>query len=107
MACGEPYPNSIKVQTGSMYGITTSGTFTIQAQTAIYNLMGESITVDGYQDPSIAQTIALINCIGWNYYEEIQKQGFTFPVEIYDILESRYKIHKRDQKISDIINDTI
>jgi hypothetical protein len=83
--------------------LTTTGTYTIQPQKVTYHLLGENITFDGHQDANVAQTIALINCIGWKYYEEIQKQGVSFSGELKEILEQRYKTHTRDQKINNIL----
>jgi len=93
--------------TGSSGSIGVSGyshsTYTIQPQKVTYHLLGENITFDGRQDANVAQTIALINCIGWKYYEEIQKQGVSFSGELKVILEQRYKTHTRDQKINNIL----
>jgi hypothetical protein len=83
--------------------LTTTGTYTIQPQKTTYHLLGEVISVDGFPDTNVAQTIALINCIGWKYYEEIQKQGISFMGELKEILEQRYKTHTRDQKINNIL----
>jgi hypothetical protein len=65
--------------------------------------LGEDITVEGHQDVNVAQTISLINCIGWKYYEEIQKQGVSFYGELKVILEQKYKAYARDQKINNIL----
>jgi hypothetical protein len=83
--------------------LTTTGTYTIQPQKVTYHLLGEDISIDGHSDANVAQTIALINCIGWKYYEEIQKQGVSFSGELKVILEQRYKTHTRDQKINNIL----
>jgi len=87
------------------YTSTSTGysTYTIKPPKVTYNLLGEDITIDGYHDINIAQTIALINCIGWKYYEEIQKQGASFMGELKEILEQRYKSYKRDQSINNIL----
>jgi hypothetical protein len=85
--------------------LTTTGsamsTYTLQTT---YHLLGEDIKVEGHADHNIAQTISLINCIGWKYYEEIQKQGISFSGELKEILEQRYKSHTRDQKINNILD---
>jgi hypothetical protein len=86
--------------------LTTTGTYTytIQPQKTTYHFLGEDISIDGHYDANVAQTIALINCIGWKYYEEIQKQGVSFSGELKEILEQRYKTHTRDQKINNILD---
>jgi len=90
--------NSTLTTTGS-----ANSTYTIQPQKVTYHLLGEDISIDGHSDANVAQTIALINCIGWKYYEEIQKQGVSFMGELKEILEQRYKTHTRDQKINNIL----
>jgi hypothetical protein len=90
--------NSTLTTTGSAYS-----TYTTLSQKTTYHLLGEDISIDGYSDVNVAQTIALINCIGWKYYEEIQKQGVSFSGELKVILEQRYKTHTRDQKINNIL----
>ena len=92
------YTSNSTLTTGSAYS-----TYTIQPSKVTYHLLGEDITVEGYSDANVAQTIALINCIGWKYYEEIQKQGLSFGGELKEILEQRYKTHTRDQKINNIL----
>lgn len=89
--------------TGNSTFTTTTGTFTIQPQKVTYHLLGEDITIDGYTDHDVAQTIALINCIGWKYYEEIKKQSISFGSELKEILETRYKAYLRDKKINNIL----
>jgi len=90
---------------GSTITTTSTGysTYTIQPSKVTYHLLGEDITVEGHQDVNVAQTISLINCIGWKYYEEIQKQGVSFYGELKVILEQKYKAYARDQKINNIL----
>jgi len=90
--------NSTLTTTGS-----ANSTYTIQPQKTTYHLLGEDITVESYADHNVAQLIALINCIGWKYYEEIQKQGISFTGELKAILEQKYKAYSRDQKINNIL----
>jgi hypothetical protein len=70
-----------------------------------YHLLGEDITVESIHDRArVAQTIALINCIGWSYYEEIKKQGVEFIDEMKTILEPRYKSYLRNKSITNILD---
>lgn len=96
--------NSTLTTTGSAGNAGAYSTYTIQPQKTTYHLLGEDISVDGYTDVNVAQTIALINCIGWKYYEEIQKQGVSFMGELKEILEQKYKAYSRDQKINNILD---
>jgi hypothetical protein len=84
---------------------TTIGnsSYTISPQKTKYTLFDEEIEVDGHASIEAAQTIAIINCIGWKYYEEIQKQGVSFSVELKSVLETRYKTYLRDKKINNIL----
>jgi hypothetical protein len=70
-----------------------------------YHLLGEDIIVESAHDTfSAAQTIALINCIGWSYYEEIKKQGVNFDDQLKKILEPRYKSYLRNKSITNILD---
>ena len=87
---------------------TTTGTYTSPYYTtatlkSFYHLMGEDIEVEGFTDVNIASTIALINTLGWKYYEELKKNNVTFSTDLESILEQRYKVYVRDQKINSIL----
>lgn len=84
---------------------TSSGYYTANAigYKSSYNLMGEDIEVNGYQDPHVAHLIASINVLGWKYYEEFKKQHIDISDSLLTILEKRYKSYQREQKIDNII----
>lgn len=84
---------------------TTTNHNTISYQKSTYVLMDEEITIEGYSDFQIAQTIALINCLGWKYYEEIRKQKVSFTEELKVILESKYKVYLRENKLDHILDN--
>lgn len=98
------YSGSIGISGTNITTTSNYGAYTIQPSKVHYNLLGEEIVIEGYRDEIIVQTIALINCIGWKYYEEIQKQGFClFSKELKEIVDTRYAIYLRDKKINNIL----
>lgn len=86
---------------GTTTYITSPGYITPTKST--YHLMGEDIEVYGFHDFNTSITISLISTIGWKYYEELKKNNVTFSTELGDILEQRYKVYVREQKINSIL----
>ena len=102
------HTSSIATTGGLSTGTTTTGTYTTSYYTtatlkSFYHLMGEDIEVEGFTDLNIASTIALINTLGWKYYEELKKNNVTFSTDLEYILEQRYKVYVREQKINSIL----
>lgn len=89
--------------TTGLYTTIGNSSYTISPQKTKYVLFEEEIEVEGYPSTEVAQTISIINCIGWKYYEEIQKQGISFSGELKSVLETRYKTYLRDKKINNIL----
>ena len=57
-----------------------------------------------YGIDNIASMIATLNVLGKPYYDELKKQGFSFPNEIEDFLKVEFKILERNNKIDSVIN---
>lgn len=68
-----------------------------------YHVLGEDIKVEGYVDPNLAVAISTLNILGKPFYDELKKNDISFPTEIEDYLEVKFKIIERDRKINDLL----
>jgi hypothetical protein len=98
---GTSSTSTSKINTWSSYGNVSIGSTVV---TTKYHVLGEDVEVKSSKDYNTAQNIALINLFGKQYYDEIKKQGISFPVEIEEFLSKKFLIIERDRKINDIIN---
>jgi hypothetical protein len=69
-----------------------------------YNVLGDSIDIDGHTNIDIAIIIANINLNGEKFYRELKKQGVSLPSILEEFLENKFLIINRDEKINTLIN---
>ncbi len=97
--------NCIYVDTSGI--ITTPGTVytSITASTNWYYILGEYVEVKSmpYNSELMVIMISTINVLGKPYYDSLVKNGVSFPKEIKDYLQYKFKILERDEKINKII----
>jgi hypothetical protein len=70
-----------------------------------YNVLGDSLDIDGYADINIAIIITNINLNGETFYRELKKQGVSLPSILEEFLENKFLIINRDKKIDGIITN--
>jgi hypothetical protein len=68
-----------------------------------YHVLGEDIEVDSYVNVELAISISTLNILGKPFYDQLKKNNVSFPKEIEDYLEQKFKILERDRKIKDIL----
>ena len=97
-----PIGNTINI-TGGSYSYTSSSLFTLNIPKTTYNVLGEDVEVSGHKDAITAMYISMVNISGSEFYEEVKKQGISFPSEIDDVIKKRLVIHDRDKKLNSIL----
>ena len=65
--------------------------------------MGEDIQVDSYANAELGIAISTLNMLGKPFYDQLKKNNVSFPTEIEEYLEKKFKILERDRKIKDIL----
>jgi len=65
-----------------------------------YHILGEDVEFNGYKDGMTTMMISTLNVLGKPFYDELKKNGVSFPDEI----ESFLKIKFRDLRIDDILD---
>jgi hypothetical protein len=83
---------------------TINSTNTITVSKHTYNVLGDSLDIDGYVDINVAIIITNINLNGETFYRELKKQGVSLPSILEEFLENKFLIINRDKKIDDLIN---
>jgi len=73
---------------------------TIRIAKSSYHILGEDVEFNGYKDGMTAVIISTLNVLGKPFYDELKKNGVSFPDEI----ESYLKIKFRDLRIDDILD---
>ena len=73
---------------------------TIGIAKSSYHILGEDVEFNGYKDGMTTVIISTLNVLGKPFYDELKKNGVSFPDEI----ESFLKIKFRDLRIDDILN---
>lgn len=70
-----------------------------------FHILGEDCEFEMTYEPSnLVQNICILNVLGWVYYEELQKNNYTFgDNQIREYLENRYKVYLRDNRINTIL----
>ena len=68
-----------------------------------YHVLGEDIQVDSYVNAEVGIAISTLNILGKPFYDQLKKNNVSFPKEIEDYLEQKFKILERDRKIKDIL----
>ena len=68
-----------------------------------YHVLGEDIQVENNSDPHLVIAISTLNVLGKPFYDELRKNNLTFPSEIEEYLEIKFKVLERDKKIKDIL----
>lgn len=94
--------NSITT-TSNQYLVYGGSTINYSLQSTTYHVLGEDIEVSGYADSSLALAISTLNVLGKPFYDELKKNKISFPKEIEDYLEVKFKILERDRKINDVL----
>jgi hypothetical protein len=71
-----------------------------------YIVLGVRIELKNYYyvNDQTASMVATLNVLGKPYYDELKKQGTSFPQEIEEFLEIEFKILERNNKIDSVIN---
>jgi hypothetical protein len=77
---------------------------TWKAPKTIYHLMGDKFEIESYWSELVADKLSLITTLGWVYYEELTKNGYKFEPQLQKHIDKIYKIHKRDEKISNVLS---
>lgn len=116
--------SDVRMQTGNlvtdissidMSGIINTNSITYTGYSSINSkhefniiLFGEDITIEsqllGSNDNVLISIVSLINVIGWKYYESLVLNKYDFQNrDLETILNTRYVIWKRNQKILKII----
>lgn len=75
----------------------------IQVPKTTYHVLGEDIQVKYHSDPQLVVAISTLNVLGKPFYDELKKNSLTFPSEIEEYLEIKFKVLERDKKIKDIL----
>jgi len=73
---------------------------TIGIAKSSYHILGEDVEFNGYKDGMTTVIISTLNVLGKPFYDELKKNGVSFPDEI----ESYLKIKFRDLRIDDILD---
>jgi hypothetical protein len=68
-----------------------------------YHVLGEDIQVEDHSDPHLVVVISTLNVLGKPFYDELRKNNLSFPSEIEEYLEIKFKVLERDRKIKDIL----
>ena len=68
-----------------------------------YHVLGEDIEVDSYANAELGIAISTLNMLGKPFYDQLKKNNVSFPTEIEEYLEKKFKILERDRKIKDIL----
>ena len=68
-----------------------------------YHVLGEDIQVDSYANAELGIAISTLNMLGKPFYDQLKKNNVSFPTEIEEYLEKKFKILERDRKIKDIL----
>jgi hypothetical protein len=127
-AIGSPIFGTPSVTSGSLYGTgsstliisSTSSNTTITNGTAgsqivyangstlsfaktTYHVLGEDIQVDSYANAELGIAISTLNILGKPFYDQLKKNNVSFPKEIEEYLEKKFKILERDRKIKEIL----
>ena len=63
----------------------------------------EDIEVDSYANAELGIAISTLNMLGKPFYDQLKKNNVSFPKEIEEYLEKKFKILERDRKIKDIL----
>jgi hypothetical protein len=98
-----PYTGTVTGTT--LWGTTTATTAIFPSEKTFYCL-GEEIKVHSYLGHEDLKTLlSLITVIGIELYEEFKKNGISFPKEVSDILDIKYKAWLRTSRIDSILKD--
>lgn len=89
--------------TNGQYLIYGGSTINYTLQKATYHILGEDVEVEGYTDGNLAIIISTLNVLGKPFYDELKKNKISFPEEIEEYLELKFKILERDRKINDVL----
>jgi hypothetical protein len=68
-----------------------------------YHVLGEDIEVDSYANAELGIAISTLNMLGKPFYDQLKKNNVSFPKEIEEYLEKKFKILERDRKIKEIL----
>jgi hypothetical protein len=72
-----------------------------------YNILGESIEVDGSNCPIVAMYVSMINILGKTFYDEIKKQNIQLPKEISKFIDDNIVSWERNKKLDTIVNKSL
>jgi len=93
---------SITNGTAGSYIVYGNGNTLSFAKTT-YHVLGEDIEVDSYANAELGIAISTLNMLGKPFYDQLKKNNVSFPKEIEEYLEKKFKILERDRKIKEIL----
>lgn len=76
---------------------------TLSFANTTYHVLGEDIEVGSYANAELGIAISTLNMLGKPFYDQLKKNNVSFPTEIEEYLEKKFKILERDRKIKDIL----